>query len=183
MVNHYIWWASWLKHAVLCFLVVTQQQIKVPAIVSVIIIFITTPSGIPRSIQIDKGTEWNNVIPNVEIVQMPSKFNQVSFSKTCISSNKMCLRLVCRAVEAHSKHYRYIGNSQWCIYNTQWKSDWLFNIQSRVLQADLVISVNNEKATLNRQLQTYFILGIDYLSNLFLEKIYENPVAIPSHLH
>ena len=29
-----------------------------------------------------------------------------------------------------------IANSQWCIYNTQSKSDWLFNTQSRVLQAN-----------------------------------------------
>ena len=32
-----------------------------------------------------------------------------------------------------------IGNSQWCIYNTQSKSDWLFNTQSRVLQGDWVM--------------------------------------------
>ena len=33
--------------------------------------------------------------------------------------------------------------------NTQSKSDWLFNTQSRVLQADWLIFGNNEKATLN----------------------------------
>ena len=42
-----------------------------------------------------------------------------------------------------------IGNSQSCIYNTQSKSDWLFNTQSRALQADWLILENNEKATLN----------------------------------
>ena len=42
-----------------------------------------------------------------------------------------------------------IGHSQWCIYNTQSKSDWLFDTQSRVLQADWLILKNNEKATLN----------------------------------
>ena len=34
-------------------------------------------------------------------------------------------------------------------YNTQSKSDWLFNTQSRVLQVDWFISENNEKATSN----------------------------------
>ena len=42
-----------------------------------------------------------------------------------------------------------IGNSQWCICNTQSKSDWLFNTQSRILQADWLTFENNEKATLN----------------------------------
>ena len=41
-----------------------------------------------------------------------------------------------------------IGNSQYCIYKTQSKSDWLFNTQSRVLQADRLILENNGKATL-----------------------------------
>ena len=34
-------------------------------------------------------------------------------------------------------------------YNTQSKSSWLFSTWSRVLQADWLISLNNEKATLN----------------------------------
>ena len=34
-------------------------------------------------------------------------------------------------------------------YNTQSKSDWLFNSQSRVLQADWLIFENNEEATFN----------------------------------
>ena len=42
-----------------------------------------------------------------------------------------------------------IGNPQWCLYNNQSKSDWLFNTKSRVLQADLMILENNEKATLH----------------------------------
>ena len=55
-----------------------------------------------------------------------------------------------------------IGNSQWHLYNTQSKSDWLINTpsralqtdwlintQSRVLQADWIISEINEKATVN----------------------------------
>ena len=33
--------------------------------------------------------------------------------------------------------------------NTQSKCDWLFNIQSRALQADWMILVNSEQATLN----------------------------------
>ena len=33
--------------------------------------------------------------------------------------------------------------------NTQPKSDWLLNTQSRVLQADWLMLENNEKATLN----------------------------------
>ena len=37
-----------------------------------------------------------------------------------------------------------IGNSQWCIYDTQSKSDWLFNTMSRKLQADWLIMENNE---------------------------------------
>ena len=41
------------------------------------------------------------------------------------------------------------GNSQWCIYNTQSKSDWLINTQSRVLQADWLILETYDKATLN----------------------------------
>ena len=35
------------------------------------------------------------------------------------------------------------------LYNTQSKSDWLFNTQSRILQADWLSMENNEKATLN----------------------------------
>ena len=46
-----------------------------------------------------------------------------------------------------------IGNSKWCIYNTQSKSYWLFNTQSRLLQADWLILGNNEKATLNINMQ------------------------------
>ena len=42
-----------------------------------------------------------------------------------------------------------IGKSQWCLNNTQSKYDWLFNTQSRVLQADWFILEINEKATLN----------------------------------
>ena len=41
-----------------------------------------------------------------------------------------------------------IANSQWCIYNTQSKSDWMFNTLSRVLHADWLVLENNEKATL-----------------------------------
>ena len=40
-----------------------------------------------------------------------------------------------------------IGNSQWCIYNTQSRYDGLINTQSRVLQDDWLILKN--KATLN----------------------------------
>ena len=35
-----------------------------------------------------------------------------------------------------------IGYSQWCIYNIQSESDWLFNTLSRVLQADMLILEN-----------------------------------------
>ena len=42
-----------------------------------------------------------------------------------------------------------IGNSQWCLYKTQSKSDRLFIIHSRVLQADWLILENNEKTCLN----------------------------------
>ena len=41
------------------------------------------------------------------------------------------------------------GNSQRCKYNTQSKSDWLFNTQTRVLQADWLKLENNEKETLS----------------------------------
>ena len=47
-----------------------------------------------------------------------------------------------------------IGNSQWCLYNTQSKSEWLFNTQSRVQQADWLILENNEQATLNINMPT-----------------------------
>ena len=36
-----------------------------------------------------------------------------------------------------------------CLYATQSKSEWLFNTQSRVLQADWLILENNEKAALS----------------------------------
>ena len=41
-----------------------------------------------------------------------------------------------------------IGNSHWYLYHIQSKSDRLFNAQSRVLQAWLILE-NNEKATFN----------------------------------
>ena len=41
-----------------------------------------------------------------------------------------------------------IGISQLCLYNTQSKSDLLFNTQSKVLQADRLRMENNEKAAL-----------------------------------
>ena len=44
-----------------------------------------------------------------------------------------------------------IGNSQWCVYNTQSKSDWPFNTQSRDLQGDWLILKNNGR----RQLWTF----------------------------
>ena len=42
-----------------------------------------------------------------------------------------------------------IGNYKWYKYNTQLKSEWLFNTQSRVLQADWFVLENDEKETLN----------------------------------
>ena len=39
-------------------------------------------------------------------------------------------------------------NSKRCLYNMRSKSDWLFNSQSIVLQADWFILENNGKATL-----------------------------------
>ena len=42
-----------------------------------------------------------------------------------------------------------IGNSLCRLYNTQSKSDWLFNTQSRILETDWLKLENNEKATLN----------------------------------
>ena len=44
-----------------------------------------------------------------------------------------------------------IGNSPWCIY----KGDWLFNTQSRILQADWLELENYEKATLNINMPYY----------------------------
>ena len=44
--------------------------------------------------------------------------------------------------------FYFIGITQWCVYNTQLKSDWLFDTQSSVLQTDWLISESNEKATL-----------------------------------
>ena len=41
-----------------------------------------------------------------------------------------------------------IGNSKLCSYNTQSKSYWLINTQSRALQADWSMLENNEKGTL-----------------------------------
>ena len=41
------------------------------------------------------------------------------------------------------------ANSQWCLDNTPSKPDWLFNTQSRILQAELLILENSEKATLS----------------------------------
>ena len=35
------------------------------------------------------------------------------------------------------------------LYNTQWKTDWFFNTQSRVLLADSLTLESNEKATFN----------------------------------
>ena len=41
-----------------------------------------------------------------------------------------------------------IGNSQLCLYDSHSKSDWLFNTQSRVLQADWLMLENDEKEAL-----------------------------------
>ena len=49
----------------------------------------------------------------------------------------------------------FIGNSQWCLYNTLSKYYRLFNTQSRVLQADLLMLENSEKAALNINMPYY----------------------------
>jgi hypothetical protein len=46
--------------------------------VSYTIAFIIIVLGTPQSIMIDKGTEWNDVLPKFPIIQMKSTFNQVS---------------------------------------------------------------------------------------------------------
>ena len=61
--------------------------------------------------------------------------------------------------------FYWIGNSQWCIYNTQSKSHW-FNTQSRVLQANWLILENNEKATYYAPL--FFICDHLLLVSVFL---------------
>ena len=57
--------------------------------------------------------------------------------------------------------FYWIGISQCCRYNTQSKSDWLFNThtQTRVLQADWIwlLLENNEKATLNINMPYWWI--------------------------
>ena len=45
--------------------------------------------------------------------------------------------------------FYFIGITQSCIIYSQLKSDWLFNTQSNVLQADWLIVESKEKATLN----------------------------------
>ena len=54
----------------------------------------------------------------------------------------------------HNRAFQYrnyllmYGNTQYCLYNTQSKADWLLNTQPRVLLADWLIFENEEKATL-----------------------------------
>ena len=43
------------------------------------------------------------------------------------------------------------GNSQWCLYNPQSESDWLFNTQSRVLEVYWLVLGNSEKANIHVQ--------------------------------
>ena len=43
----------------------------------------------------------------------------------------------------------FIANCQSCLHNTQSKSDWLLNTQSRVLPADWLVLESSAKATLN----------------------------------
>ena len=43
--------------------------------------------------------------------------------------------------------YLCIWDSQYCLYNTESKSDWQFNTWSRVLQAEWLIFKNDESAT------------------------------------
>ena len=43
--------------------------------------------------------------------------------------------------------YLCIWDSQYCLYNTESKSDWQFNTWSRVLQAEWLIFKNDENAT------------------------------------
>ena len=79
----------------------------------------------------------------------------------------MCICLVLRQSQLQLKGhvniriiFYCIGNSQRCIYNTQSKSDRLFNTRIRsttVLQADWLIMENNEKATLNINMPYYNI--------------------------
>ena len=52
-----------------------------------------------------------------------------------------------------------IGNSQWCLYNTQSKFDLLFNTQSEVQQDDWMVLENNEKATLNINMPYWLTAG------------------------
>ena len=45
--------------------------------------------------------------------------------------------------------FLFIGDPQWCLYKTQSKSDWRFNTQWRVLQADWLILETNGEEILN----------------------------------
>jgi hypothetical protein len=41
-------------------------------------IFIYVLQGVPKTLMIDKGSEWAGVVPRLSVVQMKSTFNQVS---------------------------------------------------------------------------------------------------------
>ena len=53
-------------------------------------------------------------------------------------------------------------------YNTQPESDWLFNTQSRELQADWLIFENNEKATLNIHMTYWPEVVIQWTQRAFI---------------
>ena len=83
-------------------------------------------------------------------VRLSTCFTSMDFSSACfscwyLSANATCqytTASTCISSRGHDNMgiiFSCIGNSQWCLYNTQSKSDRLFNTQSRVLQADWMI--------------------------------------------
>lgn len=50
--------------------------------------------GQPHTLMIDKGTEWNDVIPKLPVIQMKSTFNQVHVSQSLSLFTFWCQLLV-----------------------------------------------------------------------------------------
>ena len=75
--------------------------------------------------------------PALQCMKTFRRFDMIWFSLLCfIFSTRACQRWNCLFC---------IGNSQLCLYDSQSKSDWLFNTQSRVLQAGWLMMENDEK--------------------------------------
>ena len=73
----------------------------------------------------------------------------------------------------------FIGNSQLSIYALQSNSDWMYNIQSKVLHSDWLMLDSIEKATLHINIFTFFkcskrfiAIYAGYLCWLFMLAIY-----------